>query len=525
MMRFQNSFLLSAMTIRHAEVLFFMASAVALAGTVNWQGPAGTTIKEIRYFKKDTQQRAPMKSATQIETTESVYSNVIDSPPVDGFVPWITFTVTDERGEEFDPSAVPHLSVVGDYYTSNPSSNYAVGLLDTGASATVLSYEASNITGIYAHSDETLTPALTEIQGVNGSVYTWVSQTLGLFMNGLQALDLNSINDPNDWVLDVSNMVGLSNVSVSVGDLPEPNAPDLPNAIGVPMTVNLTTVISNDRKLWCKYAGKTYTGPRIDFYSSGDSEIPDYAITIPLNLLPTGSSDIQYIPDLELLMNELIYQPGTPSIIMGASAQSLFFVNSVSLYDTTYSATQQDRFMLDTGAQVTVIGSNIGSLLALDPLNPEFEVDIIGVTGETTVAPGFYIDSLDIPALGQWLQYTNIPVILLDVASPEGGTLDGIIGMNLFNEYNMVLEGDYTSPTLKVQHIGPAVAGDIAPELRDFRVDLTDFSEFSRAWLSDNQSVLWNPYADMAPEGEPDGFVGLEDLSVFAENWLAGVSL
>ncbi|MEN8127458.1 MAG: retropepsin-like aspartic protease [Planctomycetota bacterium] len=519
--RFGHAFLML-----HTGVLLAAGlQAWGWAETVNWQGPSGSKIKEIRYFEKDTPQPAPQELAAQAEAAEPVYSNVIDSPPVDGFVPWIIFTVTDDRNGEFEPSAVPHLSVVGDYYTSSPLSNYAVGLLDTGASATVLSYQASNITGIYAHSDETLTQAVTEIQGVSGSVFTWVSQPLGLFIDGLQALDPNSLNDPNDWVLDVSNMVGLGNVSVSVGDMPEPNAPDLPNAIGAPMTVNLTTVISNDRKLWCKYAGETYTGPCVDFYEPGDPQIPDYSIEIPLNLIPLGSSDIQYIPDLELLMNELIYQPGTPSIIMGASAQSLFFVNSVSLYDDGYSATQQDRFMLDTGAQVTVVGSNVGSLLGFDPENPEFEVDIIGVTGETTVAPGFYIDSLDIPALGQWLQYTNIPVILLDVASPEGGTLDGIIGMNLFNEYNMVLKGDYASPTLQVQHIGPAVPGDIAPELRDFTVDLIDFVAFSQAWMSDGQSINWNPYADMAPETMVDGFVDIQDLSVLAENWLTGVSL
>lgn len=495
--------------------------ALTLAQPVNWQGPAGSTIKEIRYFKKEAPK---LSAAAPAEAIESIAANVINSPPVDGFVPWIAFTITDERGEEFDASAVPHFSVVGGYFTSEPAKNYAVGIFDTGASAHVLSYQASNITGIYANSNETLTQAVTEIQGVSGSVFTWVSHPLAIFINGLQAIEPNDVQeDSNDWLLDTSNMVGQSNVSVAVGDGPEIGAPDLPNAIGAPMAVNFTTVISNDRKLWCKYAGQTYTGPRVDFYAAGDPQIPNYPISVPLNLIPFGSSDVQYLPDLEVLLNEFIYQPGTPSIILGTSAQSLFFVNSVSLSDAGHSASQQNRFMLDTGAQVTVVGSNVGSLLGLDPQNPEFEVDIVGVTGETVVVPGFYLDTLDIPALGQWLQYTNIPVILLDVASPEGGTLDGIVGMNLFNEYNMVLKGDYNTPTLKVQHIGPAVPGDIAPELRDFKVNLVDLAEFSQAWLSDNQSVNWNPYADMAPTTEPDGIVNLNDLSVLAQNWLSGV--
>jgi hypothetical protein len=111
---------------------------------------------------------------------------------------------------------------------------------------------------------------------------------------------------------------------------------------------------------------------------------------------------------------------------------------------------------------------------------------------------------------------------MLDIASPEGGTLDGIIGMNLFNEYNMVLKGDYTSPTLKVQRILPSALGDIAPALRDGRVDLIDLGVFSQAWMSTEASINWYPYADLAPAGSGDGVVDLLDLAVLAENWLAG---
>jgi len=57
------------------------------------------------------------------------------------------------------------------------------------------------------------------------------------------------------------------------------------------------------------------------------------------------------------------------------------------------------------------------------------------------MAPGFYIDTLEIPALGRWFRATNVPVVLLDIASPEGGTLDGIIGMNLFVDCNLILRG------------------------------------------------------------------------------------
>jgi predicted aspartyl protease len=119
----------------------------------------------------------------------------------------------------------------------------------------------------------------------------------------------------------------------------------------------------------------------------------------------------------------------------------------------------KNRFMLDTGAQVTVVGSRIAARLQLDPSDPEFEVEIQGVTGDVIMAPGYYIDAIDIPALGQWFQARQVPVVLLDISSPEGGTLDGIIGMNLFVDFNLIVRGGGLflddDPALELQRIVP----------------------------------------------------------------------
>ena len=113
--------------------------------------------------------------------------------------------------------------------------------------------------------------------------------------------------------------------------------------------------------------------------------------------------------------------------------------------------------MLDTGAQVTVVGSRIAARLQLNPAAPEFEVEIEGVTGDVTMAPGFYVDTLEIPALGQWFKATHVPVVLMDISSPEGGTLDGIIGMNLFVDFNLIVRGGGLfldgDPTLELQRV------------------------------------------------------------------------
>jgi len=324
--------------------------------------------------------------------------------------------------------------------------------------------------------------------------------------------------------LDSSNMVGQSNVSVIIGDLPPEDKPDLPTVLGSPMSVNFVTVINNEHQITVTYDGNDLTSPDIKFYEHDDARIPEYPNRIPLNLIPSGAVNIQYIPDLEAIM-DFIFQPGSPSIIVGNLAQSLFFVNSVDLRNDNFSAIDKQRFMLDTGAQITVIGSGVGSRLGLNPDNQDFEVEIQDVTGEITIEPGFYIDSLEIPSLGEWLSFTNVPVVLLDVDSPEGGYLEGIIGMNLFVNFNLVLRGGglfgQDPPSLEFELIPAPLTADIAPEGGDGIVDFLDFVAFGKAWLSTTTSPNWNPKADLAPPLNPDGTINILDLSVFTEHWLS----
>ena len=503
---------------------------------VDWRITGGGRIKAIIYpedkepslydAKADNQldvkrkriliQQSPSERASfELFSIPSVMTNVIDSPPIDGFVPRIAVTVTDKSSDDMDWVAQTHMSVTGRYLTDNPETDFTIGLFDTGASAHILSFAGANRTGVY--DADLITDNMTEIQGATNSVLGWVSKPLAIFADGLAAID------PNGMVLDTSNMVGQSNVSVIVGDLPPEGKPDLPTVVGSPMSVNFVTVINNEQQITVTYDSNDLTSPDIKFYDHDDFRIPNYTNRIPLNLIPAGAQNIQYIIDLESIM-DFVFQPGSPSIIVGNLAQSLFFVDSVDLRNKEFSAIDKQRFMLDTGAQITVIGSGIGSRLGLNPQNPDFEAEIQDVTGETTIEPGFYIDSLDIPSLGEWLRFTNVPVVLLDVASPEGGTLEGIIGMNLFVNFNLVLRGGgllgQDPPSLEFELISQNLIADIAPEGGDGVVDFLDFEAFAKAWLSTIDSPNWNPNADLAPPSNPDGVIDTLDLVIFFENWL-----
>jgi hypothetical protein len=72
---------------------------------------------------------------------------------------------------------------------------------------------------------------------------------------------------------------------------------------------------------------------------------------------------------------------------------------------------------------------------------------------------------------------------------------------------------------------GTELLCDIAPETRDGKVDLVDYSVFSQTWMATDTDGNWNADADFIRTGSSQGVIDLEDLSVLAENWLAGVSL
>lgn len=477
-------------------LIVFMPMAAAEERQVDWTGPSGSRVRQVR--TRPAPKAARTLPQKQLQAAP-VPSNVIDSPPIDGFVPWIVISTTNKREEDGVFDAVP------EYYSgtptpSNPLTNYAIGIFDTGASAHVFGYGSATTLGLAKTTY--LTKNQTTISGVTGSVDAWVSQPIGVFMGGLGIPDPNGTSHVIDPPLkNRSGMVGESNVSVIVGDNPG-TYPDLATAIGSPMSVFYAAHIRNDRSITVEKNGKVYTGPPITFHDDPqDPAIPSYPIRIPLELRPMGAYGVQYIAyDLEGIFDALfggggidnLFNPTSPSVIIGNSTQSLFFGHSVDLTEGAYSAIDKTRFMLDTGAQISVIGSRIAARLGINPAAWEFQVDIEGVTGEVIQAPGFYIDSLRIPAMGEWLEFTNVPMVLLDIYSPEGGTLDGIIGMNLFVEYNMVLRGGglflTDDPVLEVGRIAD-LSADLAPGSGDGRVDLRDFEVFGKAWQTTNVSA------------------------------------
>lgn len=443
--------------------------------------------------------RVPARSVSPAGGTP-VYIYPIDSPPIDGFIPWLVVLATDARLGALELHTVPQYGTVGNFRTASPANDYAIGILDSGASTHLMSNEAATRLGLFSGANDLITPFQVELTGATGSVFAWVSEPLGIFVDGLDAINPATLQlDPGRF----ANMLGQSNMSMIVGQDVPPGGADLPTAIGVPLMVyrnpntgvsrRYTAVIRNDQEVTVNRDGREYTGPLVDLYwDVGDNEIPVYTEWLPLQLRPEGATSIEYFPCIEIFSGDCppggADAPQTPSLasMFSIPIQSLFFVSAesgVDLYDKGRSSIANDEFLFDTGAQITVVGSGIASRLALNPNLPEFEVEVQGANGETTMEPGFYLDAIEIPTLGEWLTYTNVPVVYLDVASPEGGTLDGIIGMNLFVEYNLVLHGGGLSgmpnPELRYQRLVLRVDADFDD---DDDVDQADFGHLQQCY-------------------------------------------
>ncbi|MHC4122130.1 MAG: hypothetical protein ACYSSI_01040 [Planctomycetota bacterium] len=115
---------------------------------------------------------------------------------------------------------------------------------------------------------------------------------------------------------------------------------------------------------------------------------------------------------------------------------------------------------------------------------------------------------------------------MLDIASPEDRALDGIIGMNLFVDFNLVLKGgglflqnDLALEFEPIDYYSIYSIADIAPETGDGVIDSLDLHTFCQAWLSEPTSGNWNPICDMAPHPIREGKVDFLHFTVLLRHW------
>jgi len=404
-------------------------------------------------------------------------------PPIVGFTPRVAITTSDRRiGGEFNfEHTLRSNGYVGNPLTGQADTNYVIGVLDSGAITDVFSSHSAAQLGIEG---PWVTSNTIPLGGSAGFVDGPVTERLGVFTQGLGAIGV-------DGKLDLTQLKGHTNVSGVV----IPDDPDtqfvLPSVIGTPLLAFHETVINNDVTRNVVVDGRRIFSPDVKVLNPGEGPTLSHQIAIefggPLAGLATTAA---YYPDILNLEFEIPFRPTVIDITGGSllSGGGLFFANVGVLEGepSPINPIQNLRMAVDTGAQGSVISRKVAANLSLDLNHPDFMLDVGGIGGVAKDVPGFFLDFVRINASGGALDFNQVPVLVQDLGSPEGGTLDGVLGMNFFWDRNLVLKPSLTGTGFLEVSEPVIFKGDLdasgvvdAFDVDDFELALADLDAFA----------------------------------------------
>ncbi len=399
-------------------------------------------------------------------------------PRLLGFSPLVAITTSDAgTNEELDWSHVLETGYTGNAMAGNAATNYTIGVLDTGASIDLIGAGSVEQLGVVG---DRLTSNTTTITGASGELEVPISQPMGVYAQGLSAIG-------DDGKLDLEQLYGHSNVStVALPADSEGTDQLIPTVLGIPMLAFYTSVIRNDTPRTVTYQGEQVTSPDVQIYPVDDPNIPDFQHQIPMTMAGLGGLPITTASysALDLTGGTDFRTPNIPTLLTaiegtfptGGAPFASLIVGQGELSPT--NPVQQLTMLVDTGAQTSIISPTTAANLNLDLRNPDFTQDVLGIGGITEDVPGFFVDYVKMNASGGALEFSHAPFLVLDLQSPAGGPLDGVLGMNLFWNRNVKFAPSLTgSGFLEVSEplFGPEVLlGDVNLNLKLDAADIDD---------------------------------------------------
>ena len=450
----------------------------------------------------------PEETTIYLESTPAILGLTDHTvPPLAGFSPLVAIVTSDKCS----PSDLDYEHVLRSSYVGNPlnppaDDNFVIGVFDSGAVVDLVAGSSAVTLGLTGGN---LTGNVFPIGGVGGSVDAILSQPHGFFAAGLSAVQ-------PDGQLDTSQLMGHTNISLPVAPaISCGNGEVITAVIGTPFVSFFTTVIRNDNLQRVSVNGRSYISPDVEILNPSDPSIPVYPRQIAiefggLTMVTTAS----YYGDWEDFKT-----PVAPTLLSFTPVSIAFggaFFAEIGVLQGEPGPTnpiQYMRVMVDTGAQSSIMSPAMAAKLNL-PIDPDFTVDVCGVAGLVQDVPGYYIDYVKINALGGAMEFSHAPFVILDLESPEGGALDGVLGMNFFWNRNIIFDPSIT--TSGFLHISEPVMFAYVDFNDDGDIDLVDFAIFSAAWLTGPDDTNWNPRCDVYI----DEFIDIQDLAAFAEQWL-----
>jgi hypothetical protein len=359
-------------------------------------------------------------------------------PRLAGFSPRVAITTSDKKRGQFDESPWEHQlegSYVGNPLNAPASQNFVIGYLDSGADVDLAAGEFAQILGL---TGTRLTTNVIEFAGVGGSAFGTVTHPVAFFVAGLSAVESETLN--------LSAIVGHSNVAGVV-------TPQLNCATGEVISAIMgnsflsfhNSLIRVDTPRKVMFEGEEIQGPDVTIYPE-TAFIPDEvydlftrAFSIQFGGLAPATT-ASFFPDFEDLTTPLT--PTLMALAAGFFPSGGAYFTSVQFLQgepSPINPVQTFRLLVDTGAQASVINPALAAQLSL-PFEPDFVVDVCGLGGTAFDVPGYYVDLVRINAFGGALEYSQSPFIVLDLPSPEGGGLAGLLGMNFFWDRNVMFE-------------------------------------------------------------------------------------
>jgi len=458
--------------------------------------------------------RAPAeRSLGPASLTAAGEPTVHPQPPLAGFQPLVAITTSDRRkSDDFDWEHTLEDSYVGRPLNAPADENYVVGILDTGASVDLITKPYADLLGLVG---PYLTENEQEIGGAGGTMIAQITRPVGIFAAGLGAIG-------PDGRLDLSRVSGHTNVSALVSPAIACGSEEVTAAIGNPFLAFRTTEIRVDQPRGIRMGDKTYVGPDIEIHSAYTPSATEYPRRIPVELggvSPVTTAGYYAMFDPFDPLWEVI--PTSPTALtmfaLGLPTGGALFTEMGVLQGepSPLNTIQNLRVMLDTGAQASILHPNLAARLNL-PIEPDFVTESCGIGGRVEV-PGYYIDYVRINAWGGALEYSRVPFVILELQSPEGGPLDGVLGMNFFWNRNVVLEPSVTGGGFL--HVSDPVPYAFVDLNFDELVDVADFAIFASAWRTTPEDPAWNGHCDFYL----DGVIDSRDFQAFAEAWGAAL--
>ncbi|WP_168221952.1 retropepsin-like aspartic protease [Aquisphaera giovannonii] len=286
----------------------------------------------------------------------------------------------------------PGVSVNLELDPANPDATwpslYNQFVLDTGATSILAAADASTdlkSSGLYQ-----VYPTQYLEQGVGGYTAMDVSHPYGFDFAGTNGIPHH-----------------LDNVQILSSDTLQfsPFGPD--GIAGMPAMVNRFTSI--DMSGWENPQDLTDFSIKTDF-PTGTS-------------IPTNSGHWYQVPVNLVNFPDDGRQPGGPAPTSAPLAMVPVTVRDNGREVTSY-------FLLDTGAQLSMVSPSVAQALNIDLSHPSDTIDVGGVGG-TVAVPLVPVDQLDVKAAnGTSLAWTNLQVGVLDLNVPGGPTIGGVFGMD-----------------------------------------------------------------------------------------------